>query len=57
MQLPLTPVLPPPQAFLRALKRDDTGLIFREVAAEEMPVGYRFVHFGLLEIRAAHSTC
>jgi predicted nicotinamide N-methyase len=41
------------EAFLRAVKAEDSGLSFHEVGSEEMPPGYRFVHFGLVELRAA----
>lgn len=41
------------QAFLKAAKRPGSGLTLREVGMEEMPTGYRFVHFGLVELRAA----
>mmetsp|Transcript_82151 Transcript_82151/g.232602 ORF Transcript_82151/g.232602 Transcript_82151/m.232602 type:complete len:342 (+) Transcript_82151:78-1103(+) len=45
----LTPLA---QAFLKATKRPGSGLTLREVEMDEMPAGYRFVHFGLVELRA-----
>lgn len=38
---------------MKAVKRPESGLTLREVEMEEMPAGYRFVHFGLVELRAA----
>jgi predicted nicotinamide N-methyase len=41
------------EAFLTKAKQENSGLTIRDVGIDEMPLGYRFVHFGLIELRAA----
>jgi predicted nicotinamide N-methyase len=39
------------ESFLRQLRGPDSGFQMREVTAAEMPTGFRFVHFGLVEMK------
>mmetsp|Transcript_45407 Transcript_45407/g.91615 ORF Transcript_45407/g.91615 Transcript_45407/m.91615 type:complete len:269 (+) Transcript_45407:90-896(+) len=41
------------EAFLRSIKAENSSFAVRDVGSDEMPAGYRFVHFGLVELRVA----
>lgn len=43
------------EAFIQLIKDPQQGFTLREVSAEEMPVGFRFLHLGIVELHTNHT--